>query len=239
MEFRYFCTLVGSVLNIKPVREWKVRPAVSVPAGMLALAFLFGAFRAPGAIGSIADFRNRTPTDHLILRASQVDHALENVDRVYEGEVEPLARVIMQYRSDERLANRVATALVRESRRAGLSPDIMLAVLLVENPWIDPSARSSVGARGLMQIMPGHRGNWKACPVSLDEIESNICYGAQIFRQYMREEDGQVDRALLRYNGCVLGTNTPNCHLYPQAVFARVSRARAITKRAATPVIAD
>src|SRR5688572_10315917 len=137
MEFRYFCTLLGSVLNIRPVRQWRIRPAFAVPGAVLALALVFGAFRAPGAIGSIADFRNRTPTDHLILRASQVDHALENVDRVYEGEVEPLARVIMQYRKDERLANRVATALVRESRRAGLSPDIMLAVLLVENPWID------------------------------------------------------------------------------------------------------
>jgi soluble lytic murein transglycosylase-like protein len=238
MELRYFCTLLGSVFNVKPVRDWKIRPAFAVPGAILALALVLGAFRAPGAIGSMAN-RNRTPTDHLILRASQVDDALQNVDRVYEGEVEPLARVIMQYRNDERLANRVATALVRESRRANLSPDIMLAVLLVENPWINPSARSSVGARGLMQIMPGHRGNWKACPVSLDEIESNICYGAQIFRSYLREEKGQVDRALLRYNGCVLGTNTPNCHLYPQAVFARVSRAKAIAKRPSATAIAD
>ncbi|MGQ0813758.1 MAG: transglycosylase SLT domain-containing protein [Gemmatimonadota bacterium] len=220
-----------SVLNIKPVREWPVRAAVAFPACILAIVLLFTAFRAPGAIGSIAAFGNRTPTDHLILRASHVDVALDNVTSVYENELEPIARVLLTYRNDARLARRIATALVRESRRAGLEPDILLAVLLVENPWINPSARSPVGAHGLMQVMPGHQGNWKACPGRLDEIEPNICYGAQIFRAYLREENGQVARALLRYNGCVKGTNTPNCHEYPSAVFARVSRAQAIARR--------
>jgi soluble lytic murein transglycosylase-like protein len=121
---------------------------------------------------------------------------------------------------------------VREGRRANLSPDILLAVLLVENPWINPAARSPVGARGLMQVMPLHEGNWRRCPKSLDGIESNICYGAQIFRQYVREEGGQVERALLRYNGCVNATNTPNCHVaYPAAVFANVQRAKSIARR--------
>ncbi|MGQ0561918.1 MAG: transglycosylase SLT domain-containing protein [Gemmatimonadota bacterium] len=240
MAFRYFCTLMRSVLNIKPMREWPVRPALVLPAGVLATALLFAAFRAPGAIGSSADFRNRTPTDLLILRTAQVSHAFERVDHVYEAEVEPLARVLMEYRADERLANRVATALVREARRTGLSPDLLVAVLLVENPWIDPSARSPVGARGLMQVMPGHRGNWKPCPVSLDGIESNICYGAQIFRAYLRSERGDVERALLRYNGCVRGTNTPNCHEYPSAVFAHVNRAKRLARRpAAVQVSSD
>ena len=149
--------------------------------------------------------------------------ALNRVDTLYEGEVQPLERTILRYRNDERLARRVATALVREGHRAGLAPDILLAVMLVENPWINPDARSSVGARGLMQVMPGHRGNWKACPGNLDDIESNICYGAQIFKDYLRQT-GNVETALLRYNGCVKGTNTPNCHLYPSQVFARVSK---------------
>ena len=32
--------------------------------------------------------------------------------------------------------------------------------------------------------------------------------------------------ALLRYNGCVRGTNTPDCRLYPSKVLARASRVR-------------
>lgn len=232
MEFRYYFNLLRSVMNVTPVREWRVRAAFAFPGTILAIALLFGAFRAPGALGSIADFRNHAGADQLMARATEVKEALDRVDHVYEDEVAPLARVLMTYRNNEVLANRVATALVREARRASLSPDILLAVLLVENPWINPSARSPVGARGLMQVMPLHEGNWRKCPRSLDGIESNICYGAQIFRQYLREEGGQVERALLRYNGCVTGSNTPGCHeTYPAAVFARVSRAKAIARR--------
>jgi soluble lytic murein transglycosylase-like protein len=90
-----------------------------------------------------------------------------------------------------------------------------------------------------MQVMPGHRGQWKKCPNSLDDIESNICYGAQIFRSYLRQENGHVEAALLRYNGCVKGTNTPNCHEYPKAVFARVGRATMSAKRALHTHVSD
>jgi soluble lytic murein transglycosylase-like protein len=110
-----------------------------------------------------------------------------------------------------------------------LSPEVLLAVMLVENPWIEPTARSPVGARGLMQVMPLHQGKWRACPGSLEDIESNICYGAQIFRDYLRQT-GNIETALLRYNGCVKGTNTPNCHLYPQQVFARVKKGTPINR---------
>lgn len=223
MEFRYYWSLLRSVLGLKPVKDWQVRAAVAFPGAILAAVLVFAAFRAPGALG--IGLRPVTAADELMIRADQVHHALNRVDRIYTNEVEPLARVITAYRDDDRLARRIATALVREGRRAGVAPDILLAVLLVEDPWINPSAQSPVGARGLMQIMPGHRGQWKACPVSLDEIESNICYGAQIFKSYLREEHGQVESALLRYNGCVHGTNTPNCQAYPSAVFARVGRA--------------
>ena len=222
MDLRYYLKLLGAVFGIKPVREWSARVAFVFPGAILIAVLFFAAFRSPGA--ALGAFEARTPTDRLIAKASVVDHALRKVDKLYEGEVQPLEETIMRYRSDERLARRIATALVREGHRAGLAPDILLAVMLVENPWINPAARSSVGARGLMQVMPGHKGNWKACPKhTLDEIEANICYGAQIFKDYLRQT-GNIETALLRYNGCVKGTNTPNCHLYPQQVFARVAR---------------
>jgi soluble lytic murein transglycosylase-like protein len=102
---------------------------------------------------------------------------------------------------------------------------MLLAVLLVENPALDPDARSSVGAVGLMQVMPFHAGEWKPCAGPLDDIDTNICHGARIFAHYMGATNGNVDRALLRYNGCVNGTNTPDCARYPTHVFARAGRA--------------
>lgn len=163
--------------------------------------------------------------DVLLERARAAEGALHQVEGVYDDRVAPIARVIQRYRDDPELARRVAVSLVREARRAGLEPRVLLAVLLMENPWIDPKARSPVGAVGLMQIMPLHRGHWSACPVDLEQVESNICYGAQIFAHYLRRSSGDVERALLRYNGCVNGTNTPDCHRYPYHVYARAGRA--------------
>lgn len=228
MKLKYFAKLLRSVFEVKPVRDWHVRAAFAFPGAILAVALLFAAFRAPGALGFAA---HTTAADQLIARADQVERAFKHVDKVYQSDIDPLARVIMGYRSDGRLARRIATALIREGRRANVRPDILLAVLLVENPWIDPSARSSVGARGLMQVMPGHRGQWRACPASLEDIESNICYGAQIYRSYLNETNGNVEAALLRYNGCVRGTNTPNCKAYPAAVFARAGRASFLARQ--------
>jgi hypothetical protein len=162
----------------------------------------------------------------LTERASQVAGALGQVEGLYAEEIAPLERVLLGYRSDDpQLVRRVAVSLHREARRTELEPRLLLAVLLVENPWIDPSARSPVGAQGLMQVMPFHRGKWRPCAPRLDDIESNICHGASIFAAYLKEERGNVDRALLRYNGCVRGTNTPDCHQYPNHVYARAGRA--------------
>ena len=227
MDVRYYLRLLRSVLGIKPLREWSARFALAFPGALLIAVMLFTAFRSPGT--ALGAFEPRTTTDRLIAKAAVVDRALGKVDKLYEEEVKPLEQTIIRYRKDERLARRIATALVKEGHRAGLAPDILLAVMLVENPWINPDARSSVGARGLMQVMPGHRGQWRACPNSLDDIESNICYGAQIFKDYLKQT-GNVETALLRYNGCVKGTNTPNCHLYPQQVFARVARPGSVHK---------
>jgi hypothetical protein len=164
--------------------------------------------------------------DALERRAQHLTELLEQVEGVYAEQVAPLERVLLGYRSDDpQLIRRVAVSLVREARRTELEPRLLLAVLLVENPWIDPDARSFVGATGLMQVMPFHRGNWKPCPPRLDDVEANICHGASIFAAYLKQTGGDIDRALLRYNGCVRGTNTPNCHQYPNHVYARAGRA--------------
>ena len=158
-------------------------------------------------------------------RVARVTDAWSGLASYYDTEVAPIERVLLRYRDDPELVERISVALVREANRVELEPRLLLAVLLVENPWIDPSAKSFVGAQGLMQVMPFHRGQWKPCEPRLDDIDANICHGAQIFAHYFKRSGGNVDRALLRYNGCVNGTNTPDCHRYPYHVFARAGRA--------------
>lgn len=161
----------------------------------------------------------------LSSRMLLVAEHLSAVEQLHAREVAPIERTLRAYRDDPGLARRVALSLVREGRRAGIEPRLLLAVLLVENPWLDPAARSPVGAVGLMQVMPMHLGHWSGCEPRLDSIEANICHGAAIFAHYLAAERGNVERALLRYNGCVRGSNTPDCHAYPAWVFQRAGRA--------------
>lgn len=158
-------------------------------------------------------------------RVERVTRAWGEAQRYYDESVAPIQRVLLRYRNDAALTQRIAVALVREANAVGLEPRLLLAVLLVENPWLDPEIRSPVGAIGMMQVMPLHRGAWPDCEPDLEDVDANICHGARIFAHYFRRSGGNIERALLRYNGCVNGTNTPNCHQYPQHVFARAGRA--------------
>jgi hypothetical protein len=158
-------------------------------------------------------------------RVRRVTDGWAALEDYYADRVAPIERVLLRYGAAPELAERAAVALVRESNGVSLDPRLLLAVLLVENPWLDPTIRSPVGAVGLMQVMPFHRGQWDGCEPDLEDVDANICHGVRIFADYFRATGGNVERALLRYNGCVRGTNTPNCHQYPYHVFARAGQA--------------
>lgn len=129
-----------------------------------------------------------------------------------------VADVLRRYTRDTRRADRIATALVREGRRRNVGSTLLVGVLLTENPWLDPRAKSFVGARGLMQVMPFHAGQWGCGSSELLDIESNMCHGVAILAQNIRQAK-TLPEALLGYNGCVRGTNTPDCWRYPSKVF--------------------
>jgi soluble lytic murein transglycosylase-like protein len=101
---------------------------------------------------------------------------------------------------------------------AHIDPRLLLAVVTVENPWLEPDAMSSAGAVGLMQVMPFHAGEWGCSGEDLTDPDVNVCHGTRILADAIRRLNGDLERALLRYNGCVRGTNTPDCHLYARRV---------------------
>lgn len=128
-----------------------------------------------------------------------------------------VSQILRNYTRDPAKADRIASAIVTEGEKHSISPSLLVGVLLTENPWLDPSARSKVGARGLMQVMPFHSGKWGCGSRDLFDIESNICHGVRILEQNLRDA-GSLNRALLAYNGCVRGRNTPNCYTYSSHV---------------------
>jgi hypothetical protein len=94
---------------------------------------------------------------------------------------------------------------------------LLTGVLLTENPRLETTSVSSQGAIGLMQVMDFHAGTFDCESDDLLQVEANICHGARVFGRYLKRT-GNVQRALLRYNGCVVSANTPNCHRYPAKV---------------------
>jgi soluble lytic murein transglycosylase-like protein len=121
---------------------------------------------------------------------------------------------LRKYTSDTVLARRIASAIVVEGGKKNIDPALLVGVVLTEDAKLDPNAKSFVGARGLMQVMPFHAGKWAGCSsADLFAIDSNICHGVSILADLIKRSP-TVSSALQRYNGCVRGTNTPNCHTY-------------------------
>lgn len=136
---------------------------------------------------------------------------------MYQNHVEPVEKVLKRRGISDRLARKISWPLVQESYRRGIDPSTVTAIMLVESEG-KPTARSFVGARGLMQVMPSWAGHWRSCGRDLYDIEDNLCNGTSILAWYLRSH-GDERSALLGYNGCVRGTNTPNCHTYPNKIW--------------------
>jgi hypothetical protein len=105
-------------------------------------------------------------------------------------------------------------------------------VMLTENDRFKRNARSKVGALGLMQIMP-RMWTPNLGPIlgrNLRDDETNLRYGVYILRYFAKRTADTLDArsvirvALLGYNGCVRGSNTPNCQTYPEKVQRHVDR---------------
>ncbi len=98
-----------------------------------------------------------------------------------------------------------ADALVGRARRAGVDPALVAALIRQESAF-DTAAVSSVGARGLMQIMPA-TGRSLARSLGLPyrtsrlhDAETNLRMGIRYVRDLLRRFDGRVDHALAAYN---------------------------------------
>ncbi len=130
-------------------------------------------------------------------------------------------------------ARSLADVAVREAYRQRIPPALVLGVMVTENDEFKSQARSAVGAVGLMQVYGrAWRGSLgRRYGTDLKDDATNIRYGIHILR-YMTEQvpdsagpDVGWRKALLGYNGCVRGANTPGCHSYPDVVRDNVRRA--------------
>lgn len=96
-----------------------------------------------------------------------------------------------------------------EAKRAGLDPQMVLGLIQVESGFKKYSV-SSAGARGYMQVMPfwikliGNKDS------NLFHMRTNLRFGCTILRHYLDIENGDLYRALGRYNGSLGKPEYPN-----------------------------
>lgn len=95
-------------------------------------------------------------------------------------------------------------ALLRQvhasASRAGLPPELVLAVIEVESHF-DRFAVSRVGAQGMMQVMPFWKDEIGRPSDNLTDNATNLEYGCRILQFYLEREEGHLHRALAAYNG--------------------------------------
>lgn len=116
-----------------------------------------------------------------------------------------------RYIPDEAERLRFLRLVHREATRAGLKPDLVLAVIHVESLF-DRFALSRAGAQGIMQVMPFWKNELGRPDDNLIDLATNLRYGCTILKYYLDLEKGDLRRALARYNGS-LGS-----HRYPDKV---------------------
>lgn len=137
------------------------------------------------------------------------------LDGLYESEVKGIQREFQRMGAEETFARDLAWTVVLESQRAGINPELTVAIIKIEDPRLDPRATSYAGAIGIMQVMPQHAGKW-GCGSDLRDVRTNVCTGTRIMAAYLhRQWNAQAmianREALLNYNGCV---RTPGCESY-------------------------
>jgi soluble lytic murein transglycosylase-like protein len=104
-----------------------------------------------------------------------------------------------------------------EAVRAGLDPMLVLGVIHHESGF-KKYAVSVADARGYMQVMPFWTRLIGPGEQNLFHLRTNLRYGCVILRHYLDRENGDLFRALGRYNGS-LGRAE-----YPTAVSAAMRR---------------
>jgi soluble lytic murein transglycosylase-like protein len=159
---------------------------------------------------AVASVQNQ-PDEQLRQLLKDAISASDSFSNRFDAEVWLLdmSERLQNYVPENRKRLELLKAIHYEATRVNLQPELVLAVIHVEsrfNRW----AISSVGAQGLMQIMPfwlkeiGHPQD------NLFDIKTNLRLGCTILRYYLDKEKGNLTRALARYNGSLGSFKYPN-----------------------------
>jgi soluble lytic murein transglycosylase-like protein len=181
---------------------------------ILGLALSFTAALSPAAVHAGAQrYEPLAASVQTALHESIADHA------AHEPQFSSIQEKVnwlteMSSRLTRRMPDREARleflkAVYYEARRAGLDPQMVLGLIQVESGFKKYSISPS-GARGYMQVMPFWVGLIGSKDSNLFHMRTNLRFGCTILRHYLDIENGDLYRALGRYNGSLGQPEYPN-----------------------------
>ena len=156
------------------------------------LAALAGIAASPAA----ADVLELAPGGEIVVRASDQPQASGAIDlpEVVGGRQLPPEALTVVAGSAAPPAYAAAVEQLAEVHQ--ISPVLLEALVWQESRW-RAGARSSAGAIGLAQLMPGTARELGVNPL---DPNANLAGGARYLRQQLDRFDGDIERALAAYN---------------------------------------
>nr|WP_240732881.1 lytic transglycosylase domain-containing protein [Halioglobus maricola] len=131
-------------------------------------------------------------------------NSAESFDDKYDAEVwlVDMSARLARYVKDPAYRLEILRQIHAASLKADLPPELVLSVIEVESHF-DRFAVSRVGAQGMMQVMPFWKDEIGRPDDNLTYNLTNFSYGCRILQFYLQREDGDLHKALARYNGSV------------------------------------
>lgn len=178
---------------------------------MLIGRFILTPILAVALLAPAGAWAQQTPDPELRDALRVAANAADSFDDRYDAAVwlTDMSRRLERQVTDPDERMRILTRVHHEATIAGLEPELVLAVIETESNF-DTYAVSVAGALGLMQIMPFWRDEIGRPDDNLIHLETNLRYGCTILKFYLDKEDGDLRRALGRYNGSLGQRKYPN-----------------------------
>lgn len=162
---------------------------------LYALVLLFSFASAMASAAPVVDAELRTV---LLKAASETDSFNDRFDA--EVWLTDMSRRLTKRVPDDRFRIELLKMVHYEATRAGLMPELVLAVIDIESAF-NPYAISSAGAQGLMQVMPFWLNEIGRPGDNLFRVQTNLRFGCTILKFYLQKEKQNLFAALKRYNG--------------------------------------
>lgn len=181
------------------------RPAPSYLAGLrrallgCVACLPFAAHAAP-TVEAQREPEIRAAVEHAIDQAECFEDRYDSA--VWYKMMEPRLRKRVPDREERMLILKNVFCEATRRGEARIPPGLVMAIIEIESNF-DRWAVSYAGAVGLMQVMPFWPENLGMRRSQLVKVTENIRMGCAIFRHYLKRENGNVARALARYNGSV------------------------------------